>query len=217
MKVAIDAICAGGIAPMPRGKPSGIAKQPLEGSIAIGSRGIAADEQADRRHHGYPAMALHQFPRAHYDWLRVRFGSLPRLAGPGSMGENLSVGMIDEAQVHIGDRFRLGSALIELTQPRQPCATIERHLGTKGIVAAMVEAGISGWFYRVLEGGSASAGDNLERIETGSAQWPVRRAFLAVYGKNKVSRSELEELRSLPRVSDRLVRDIDKRLGLGAS
>lgn len=212
MKTRIDAICAGGIAPMPRGKPSGIAKAPLAGDVAIGLRGIETDEQADRRHHGYPAMALHQFPQVRYGWLQDRFGPLPRLRGPGSMGENIAAPDIDESDVFIGDRFRLGTALVEVSQPRQPCATIERHLGRKGIVAAMVAEGFSGWFYRVLEPGVARAGDVLERTEAGSSEWSVRRAFLAVYGRGNASHGELEELRALPRVSDRLVRDIDKRL-----
>ncbi len=211
MSARVDAICAGRAAALPDGKRSAIAKSPLEGPVAIGPGGIDGDQQVDRRHHGFPAMAVHLYPADHYDWLRQQFGDLPALAGPGSMGENLFVHAIDETAVRIGDRFRLGTATIEATQPRQPCATIERHLGRKGIVKAIIESGRSGMFFRVIEPGTAQAGDMLDLIEQGAPEWTVRRAFLLVYGGGKPDRDELEELAALPRVSDRLVHDIRRK------
>ncbi|SMQ58036.1 MOSC domain-containing protein YiiM [Altererythrobacter xiamenensis] len=212
MKLQVAAICAGAASTLPSGKSSGIHKQPLEGPVMIGVRGIETDEQVDRKHHGYPAMALHHFPQEHYDWLRYHFGQLNRLGGAGSMGENIATTGLTEHDVHIGDRFRLGSALIEVTQPRQPCSTIEQHLEAKGMVKAIVSAARPGWFYRVLEPGMAQAGDHLERVETGDMRWSVARAFLSVYGANRAPDAELEQLAAVPRVSDRLVLDIRKRL-----
>ena len=212
MTVTLHAICAGGARPLPTGKASGIHKSPLGFPIMIGERGIEVDRQVDRKHHGYPAMALHHYPRENYVWLRHHFGDLERLDQPGSMGENISTTGLTEHDVHIGDRFRLGSALIEVTQPRQPCSTIEQHLGKKGIVKAIVAAARPGWFYRVLEPGIIEAGHGLERVETGAVHWPVARAFLAVYGAARADDDELRELAALPRVSDRLVRDIEKRI-----
>lgn len=212
MRIAVQAICAGAAGSLPSGRTSGIRKTPLDGTVTIGERGIETDIQVDRRHHGYPAMALYHYPQEHYDWLRHHFGSLARLEGPGSMGENIAARGLCEHDIHIGDRFRLGSALIEVSQPRQPCSTIEQHLETKGIVKAMVASARPGWFYRVLEAGEARAGDILERVETGDERWSVARAFLAVYGANRAPDRDLEELAQLERVSDRLVRDIDRRL-----
>lgn len=207
----VEAICAGAAAALPSGKISGIAKHPLDGRVAIGVRGIESDTQVDRRHHGYPAMALHLFPHHHYDWLRMHFATPEALRGRGSMGENLSIDGLTEHAVLIGDRFRFGSAIIEVSQPRQPCATIEQHLQRKGVVAAMVASARSGWFFRVLEPGSAEAGDALVRIERGHEGWTVARAFLVVYGKHRASDAELGELASLDRVSDRLIRDIARK------
>lgn len=212
MEIMVDAMCAGAAADLPNGKRSGICKAALTGTVEIGERGIASDEQVDRAHHGYPAMALHHFPHESYAWLRHHFGPLPRLGGPGSMGENISTRGLTEHEVCIGDRFRLGSALIEVTQPRQPCATIEHHLGAKGVVRAMAGAARSGWFYRVLEPGAAQAGDVLRLLEQGHPRWTVARAFLATYGSARASDSELEELAALDRASDRLVLDIGRRL-----
>ena len=214
MKIAVDAICAGSAAILPSGSTSAIRKQPLDGMVTIGVRGIEIDTQVDRNHHGYPAMALHHYPHDNYVWLRHHFGALPRLDGPGSMGENISTTGLTEHDVLIGDRFRLGGALIEVTQPRQPCSTIEQPLEAKGIVKAIVASGRSGWFYRVLEPGTAKAGDALELVERGHAGWSVARAGLAVYGPNRAPDSELRELASLERVSDRHIGDINKRLGV---
>ena len=118
---------------------------------------------------------------------------------------------IDETGIRIGDRFRFGTALIEASQPRQPCATIERHLQRKGIVKAIVESGRCGIFFRVLEAGVAQAGDALDLIERGTDEWTVRRAFQLVYGVGKPDLGELDELAVLPAVSDRLVHDIRRK------
>jgi len=207
----VEAICAGRAASLPGGKRSAIAKSPLPGPVVIGPRGIAGDEQVNRRHHGFPAMAVHLYPADHYDRLRKELGDLPALDGPGSMGENLFVHDIDENAVRIGDRFRLGTAVIEVSQPRQPCATIERHLGRKGIVKAIVESGRCGIFFRVIEPGVAEAGEALDLVEQGAAEWTVRRAFNLVYRGGKPDRDELEELAALPSVSDRLIHDIRRK------
>ncbi|WP_394269414.1 MOSC domain-containing protein [Qipengyuania sp.] len=209
--IAIDAICAGDLATLPSGKRSGIAKRPLDRPVEIGLRGLASDRQGDRRHHGFPAMALHQFPSEHYHWLRKSFGPLDRLDGPGSMGENIAAADLTEADVAIGDRFRLGTALIEVSQPRQPCVTIEQHLGVKGIVKAMIETARSGWFYRVLEPGRLDHDDRLVPIERGTVDWTIERVFRSVYGP-KPDFNAMRTIAALPGVSDRLVHDIGKRL-----
>ena len=211
MSWIVEAICAGRAASLRDGKHSAIAKSPLDGPVEIGLSGIAGDEQVVRRHHGFPAMAVHLYPADHYAWLRRQVGELPVLASAGGLGENLFVHGIDETMVCIGDRYRLGTAILEVTQPRQPCATIERHLGRKGIVKAVVESGRCGIFFRVIEPGLAEAGDILNPIERGETGWTVRRAFHLVYGQGKPDRSELEELACLPRVSDRLIRDIRRK------
>lgn len=208
---AVDAICAGGLQPLTPRKRSGIAKTPLAGPASIGPRGIAGDEQGDRKHHGFPAMALHHYPAEHYAWLRETFGAIERLGGPGSMGENIAAAGVMEGDVAIGDRFRLGTALLEVTQPRQPCVTIEQHLQVSGVVKAIVETARCGWFYRVLEPGQAEAGDVLVPVERGSREWTIERVFRCVYGTHP-DFAAMEVIATLPRVSDRLALDIEKRL-----
>lgn len=99
------------------------------------TEGLAADEPADRRVHGGPEMALHLYPLDHHDWWRSAIGDHPALDEPGSFDSNLAVSGLTEDRVHIGDRFRLGTALIEVSQPRQPCWKIEHRFGHRGMVA----------------------------------------------------------------------------------
>lgn len=207
----VEAICAGRSAPIAGGKTSAIAKSAIIGPATIGFAGVEGDTQVDRVHHGYPAMAVHLYPADHYTWLRDTFDAPAALNGPGSMGENLFVHGIDETGVRIGDRYRLGTALIEATQPRQPCATIERHFDRKGVVKAIVQSGRCGMFFRVLEPGTATAGDSLDLVARGPDDWTIRRAFFLVYGSGRPDPAELADLAALPGVSDRLVRDIVRK------
>ena len=158
---------------------------------------------ADTKHHGGADMAVHHYPGDHYadwnDWL----GGHELLAGPAAFGENLmSLGLV-ETQVHVGDRFRLGTAILEISQGRQPCWKIEHRFQRKGMVARILETGRCGWYYRVIEEGEAAAGDRLERIETVNPEWSVARVFAALYDKaNPPSPADLETLANMDRLSE---------------
>ncbi len=106
-----------------------------------------------------------------------------------------------EDSVHIGDRFRFGSTLLEISQPRQPCWKIEHRFGRKRMVARIIERHDCGWYYRVIEEGTAEAGDPLERVETGHEDWTVARLFAALYDPARnATREELEEIADLERL-----------------
>ncbi len=122
------------------------------------------------------------------------------LGEPGAFGSNLAVAGLDESDVTIGERFTLGSSLIEISQPRQPCWKIEHRFGIKGIVAKIIQTGRCGWYFRVLEPGQIAAGDQLERAEAGHDGWSVSRAFLTLFGPNASTR-DLAELAALERLS----------------
>jgi MOSC domain-containing protein YiiM len=102
--------------------------------------------------------------------------------------------------VHIGDRFHLGTALVEISQPRKPCWKIEHRFARKGMVAAIVASARCGWYFRVIAPGEVAAGDTLERISLGDTAWTVARAFLALHA-GKATAEELAELAKLPTLS----------------
>ncbi|MDC8755916.1 MOSC domain-containing protein [Erythrobacter sp. sf7] len=196
MKHVIEAVCTGTARPFNGAETSAIMKRPREGRVQVFTDGLAPDEQADRRVHGGPEMALHLYPLDHHDWWRGEIGDHPALDEPGGFGSNLAVRGLTEDMVHIGDRFQLGSAVIEVSQPRQPCWKIEHRFGSKGMVARIVKTGRSGWYFRVIETGEVAAGDSLELITRGASDWSVARVFAALLG-GKATGTELSELAEL--------------------
>jgi MOSC domain-containing protein YiiM len=199
----IEAVCTGTARPFNGAETSAIAKRPREGRVQVLGEGLAPDEQADRSVHGGPEMALHLYPLDHHDWWRGQIGEHPALDEPGGFGSNLAVTGLLEDDVHIGDRFRLGSALVEVSQPRQPCWKIEHRFGHKGMVAKIIATGRSGWYFRVIEPGEVAAGDSLERIAMGAADWSIARVFRALVA-GKASQEELAELAELATLTPRL-------------
>ena len=212
MKRTVEAICTGTARPFNGMETSAIAKRAREGIVQLLEDGFAPDEQADRRVHGGPEMAVHLYPLDHHAWWRGELGELDLLDEPGAFGSNLAVGGLDEDAVHIGDRFRLGTALIEVSQPRQPCWKIDHRFGRKGMTARIVETGRSGWYFRVLETGEAQAGDALERVARGEEEWSVARAFRCLVA-GKASREELEALAAMESLSPKLRERARGRLG----
>ena len=199
----IEAVCTGTARPFHGAELSAFAKRPREGAVQIHAAGLAPDEQADRRVHGGPEMALHLYPLDHHDWWRGQIGDHPLLDEPGGFASNLAVRGIDEHSVHIGDRFTCGSAVIEISQPRQPCWKIEHRFGTKGMVARIIQSGRAGWYFRVIEPGEVTAGDSLTRIALGAQDWSVARVFDALVA-GKATPGDLADLAVLPGLSPRL-------------
>jgi MOSC domain-containing protein YiiM len=196
----IQAVCTGTARPFNGAELSAIAKYPRKEAVQVLPHGLAPDEQADKRHHGGPDMAVHLYPLDHHAWWESQIGEHELLREAGAFGSNLAVRGLTESDVHIGDRFRLGSALVEISQPRKPCWKIEHRFGQSGMVANIVKSARCGWYFRVIETGEVAAGDTLERIALGDRAWTVARAFLALHA-GKASREELSELAAMPALS----------------
>ena len=147
------------------GQFSAIWKTPLSGPVHICREGLAGDVQADRRVHGGPEKAVHHYAGENYAKLAAAFPQIADTLVVGSIGENISTFGLDETTVCIGDIFRLGSVLLQVSQPRRPCWKIDSRYGTKGITAHIIETGLTGWYYRVLEEGKATPGEIFEHVE----------------------------------------------------
>jgi MOSC domain-containing protein YiiM len=182
-------------------EPSAIAKSPIAGPVAIGPLGLAGDEQADPIHHGGRDKAIHHYPFEHYAQWRAELGDHPLLAQPGSFGENISTLGLTEDAVLLGDRFQLGTALIEVSHGRQPCWKLAHRFGRADLTARVVQTGRAGWYYRVLEPGHAVAGDRLQLVERGLAEWNLARLFAVLVagkgGRDVAALRELAELKVL--------------------
>ena len=194
MTVSIRALLSGRVRPFARGESSAISKAPLSGRVRITRLGIVGDEQADAVHHGGPDKALHHYPFDHYArWRKDSNHADLHEAGP--FGENISTLDLNEDDVCIGDQFRLGTALVEISQARKPCWKQGDRLGWTQLPSLMVREGRSGWYYRVIEEGEAEAGDALLLIDRPLPDWTVRRVFdMIVAGKNKSDKAAFRAL-----------------------
>ena len=146
------------------GQFSAIHKNRVNGPIVIGEEGLVGDAQADQRVHGGPEKAVHHYAAENYVHLASRFPAITAELIPGSIGENISTSGWDEQGVFIGDVFQLGSALLQVSQPRSPCWKIDHRYATKGLARLIAETGLTGWYYRVLEPGIAASGDPFELL-----------------------------------------------------
>ena len=165
--------------------------------------GIEGDQQADLIHHGGRDKAIHHYPRDHYMRWRLELGPNPLLDRAGAFGENITTLGWKEEAVCIGDRFRMGTALVEVAQGRQPCWKQGHRLGSSQVVAAMVESGRTGWYYRVIEEGSVAAGDAIELTSRVHPEWSVARVFdLLIGGRRKGAKAELKDLSRLRELAD---------------
>jgi MOSC domain-containing protein YiiM len=200
---SVLALLAGTIQPFARGEGSAIAKSPIEERVRIGFLGIEGDEQADLRVHGGPEKALHHYPADHYGYWATKAVDHPLLNAPGAFGENVSTFGLLENEVCIGDRFRLGTALIEISQGRQPCWKQAARMEWATLPAMMVRERRSGWYYRVIEEGETEAGDALELLDRPLPEWSVRRVFgLIIGGDHKIDPGALPALANMELLFD---------------
>ncbi|MBD3730290.1 MAG: MOSC domain-containing protein [Sphingomonadales bacterium] len=204
----------GKIRPFRGDEGSAIDKRPVSGRVRIGPLGIEGDEQADPVHHGGPDKAIHHYPFDNYPFWVDEIGDHPLLAAPGGFGENISTTRLGEDEMLIGDKLRLGTALVEISQGRQPCWKIEHRFGHKGMMAWIIETGRCGWYYRVLEPGTVEEGDPITLVERGHEGWTVAWALrLAMLGDAKHDRNWLEAMVDLPALAEPWKARARKRLG----
>lgn len=155
-----------------------INKRPIDGPATIGPLGIEGDHQAHTNVHGGPELALCAYPHEHYPEVGTFLGR--ELPIP-SFGENLTTRGLLEGQVCIGDTFGLGSATIQISQPRQPCSTLARKHGRPDLVEWIIATACTGFYFRVLQAGAARQGDTLELLDRPDATLTVERAMRAMF------------------------------------
>ena len=142
---------------------TGIFKEPVAGRVMLRTLNLDGDRQADLSVHGGPGKAVYAYPSEHYDyWKR----ELPEMQLPwGMFGENFTTAGLLESEIHIGDKFRAGAAVVMATEPRMPCYKLGIKFGRADIVKRFLASGRSGFYFAVLQEGAVGAGDAIELIE----------------------------------------------------
>jgi MOSC domain-containing protein YiiM len=168
-----------------RGKPvtTGIYKEPVEGPVPIRTLNLDGDRQADLRVHGGWDKAVYAYPSEFYElWSRER----PELKfGPGKFGDNLTTEGLLDGDVSVGDRFRVGTAELVVTQPRIPCFKLGIKMGRDEFVTEFLERGLLGFYLAVAREGAVAAGDpivELQRDPRGFRVTEVARLFASDRG-----------------------------------
>jgi len=150
---------------MNHGEPvsTGIFKEPVTGPVILKTLNLEGDRQADLSVHGGPSKAVYAYPSEHYEYWKQE---LPDMELPwGMFGENFTTSGLHEAEVGIGDKFRVGSAVVMATEPRMPCYKLGIRFGRSDILRRFVSSGRSGIYFAVLQEGKVAVGDEIVLLE----------------------------------------------------
>lgn len=156
---------------------TGIYKQPVAGPVQATTLGIAGDVQVDRENHGGPDKAIYAYTVENYGYWETELGEggFPY----GQFGENFTVSGMPDEIVHVGDQFRIGQILVQVTQPRVPCYKLGIKMGDPGFVARFAHSGRVGFYLRVLEPGEVRAGEPIVRVKDDPERLNIRDCMLA--------------------------------------
>ena len=150
---------------MSNGDPvsTGIFKEPVAGRVMLRTLNLDGDRQADLSVHGGPSKAVYAYPSEHYAYWKQE---LPEMKLPwGMFGENFTSAGLFESELSIGDKFRVGSAVVMVTEPRMPCYKLGIKFGRSDIVQKFLASERSGFYFAVLKEGEVGVGDPIERME----------------------------------------------------
>lgn len=174
---------------------TGIFKAPVAGRIALRRLNLDGDRQADLSVHGGPDKAVYFYPCEHYDFWRSELSGVDWQWG--MFGENFTTEGLLENTVSIGDQFRIGSALVKVTQPRMPCYKLAIKFGREDIIKRFLDSGRTGFYVSVLEEGEVGTGDVIERIKQDEHQVLVSD-IVRLYARDKNDAEMLRRAVALP-------------------
>jgi MOSC domain-containing protein YiiM len=176
---------------------TGAAKKPVAKAM-LRFENFEGDGQADRVNHGGLEKAVCVYPFDHYPYWKERLGLDLQ---PGAMGENLTVGGALETAVCVGDVFQIGEAVMQVSQPRMPCAKVAAKNGSRMLPKLMVSTGYTGFYIRVLTEGLVAADDGFDLLRAHPAHITIAEVNDVIYEKSN-DMALIERLAVLPEFSE---------------
>lgn len=174
---------------------TGIFKKPVQGPLFLSRLNFEGDGQADTVHHGGPDKAVCVYPHEHYAyWER----ELDIKLETGAFGENVTLDGLREDDVHIGDIFSLGEAVVQISQPRQPCFKLALRYGVPEMPVKVQETGYTGFYFRVLKEGKVERLDKLTRTQRHRHGISVSEANRVMH----VDKNDLDAVRAMLQVEE---------------
>jgi MOSC domain-containing protein YiiM len=189
---------------------SGIFKSPTENCVQVRRHNLQGDGQADLISHGGENKAVYGYPYEHYSTWAEELGRDDFVLG--QFGENLTTAGLLETEVCVGDLFRIGSAVLQVSQPRSPCFKLGIRMGDPTFVRTFLRSGRPGFYFRIVEEGALQVGDAMERIEPGEGDVTVHEVWDLSFGEA----CDVERLRaalSIPTLGPEWIKPMRAKLG----
>src|SRR5215216_1786090 len=186
-----------------------IFKLPVAGRIPIRDDNLAGDRQSDLSVHGGRAKAIYAYPHEHYAFWREQLPDIDLQSG--HFGENLTIEGLLETDVHLGDRLKIGSAELVVTQPRLPCYKLGIRFGRTDMVKRFLASRRTGFYLAVASEGNVGTGDTIEILEPHPAAVSIPD-LLRMYLKEGVAPDRLRKAIAVPVLSDAWRTKLQKQL-----
>ena len=162
---------------------TGIFKEPTTSPIVLEKECVKGDEVTNRKVHGGIYKACYLFSADEYPYWKNLYPHLKW--NYGMLGENLTIEDFDETQILVGDIYKVGSAIIQITQPREPCATFGAKMGDQGVLKRFIKRARPGTYASIIKEGKVTTGNTLELIERHSSSVSVVQFFELIFAKEK--------------------------------
>ena len=188
---------------------TGIYKYSVDESIYLGTEDVDNDDVVDRKYHGGVDKACYLYSADHYEYWKTLH---PNVKMPwGMLGENITVEGLHETEINIGDIFKIGDAVVQATQPRQPCYKLDIRFNASGLVKQFIDSGFPGVYVRVLKNGNVKSGDSMEIIERQNTL-SIQKVFQLIYA-SKFDKDAVKTALNNPFIADSCRKDLLKRWG----
>lgn len=162
---------------------TGIFKYPISEPLKLGKSDVARDSVIDRIHHGGEHKACYLFSSDQYPYWKSKYPELEW--NWGMFGENLTVEGLDEDELRIGDIYKIGTALVQISQPREPCYKLGVRFKNQAILKQFIDHGYPGTYVRVIEEGKVKTGDELILVKRSTNELTIKQFYLFLYAKTK--------------------------------
>lgn len=156
---------------MGRLRETAIRKEPVDGRVVVSGVNLEGDEQADKRVHGGPEQAVYAYAREDYEWWERELG---KPLEPGTFGENLTLEGVDVTNARLGERWQIGSVVLEVASPRLPCWKLGQRMGDQRFVQRFADAARYGAYLRIVREGELGAGDSVRVDHEGASEETIR-------------------------------------------
>lgn len=179
---------------------TGIFKHPIDEPIHLGTEDVENDVVVDRRYHGGIDKACYAYSADHYGYWQALY---PHLEWSyGMFGENLTIQGLNEKNVRIGDTFKVGKAIVQISEPRQPCLKLNVRFNSKETIKQFIDFEHSGTYFRVLETGTVENGDHFKLISRTENSASIHDVYCAIYKRNNISADQVKAMVQLPELAE---------------